>query len=73
MIHAHLLIEIKHFTKLHFNTEKFHKYMAGIMVNQFHIDLVIPGKSPEDLAWIKSYIHKEETGPAEVISTTQKS
>jgi len=59
MIHAHMLIEIKHYTKVHLNVDKLRAYMESAMGHHIHVDNKIPGK--EDLDRIKAYIQKEET------------
>lgn len=60
MIHAHMLISIKHFTKIHLDTGKLRDHMHATMGNHIHINNVIPGKSPEDLQRIRAYIRKED-------------
>jgi len=60
MIHAHMLIEIKHYTKIHLDVDKLRAYMESAMNNHIHIDIKLPGSSKEDLDFIKAYILKEE-------------
>jgi len=61
MIHAHMLIEIKHYTKVHLDIDKLRAYMESAMGHHIHVDNKIPGSGKEDLDWIKAYIQKEET------------
>jgi hypothetical protein len=61
MIHAHMLIEIKHYTKVHLDVDKLRAYMESAMGHHIHVDNKIPSSSKEDLDWIKAYIQKEET------------
>jgi len=61
MIHAHMLIEIKHYTKVHLDVDKLRAYMESAMGHHIHVDNKIPGSSKEDLNCIKAYIQKEET------------
>jgi len=60
MIHAHMLIEIKHYTKIHLDVDKLRAYMESVMGHHIHIDNKIPGSGKEDLDRIKAYIQKEE-------------
>jgi len=60
MIHAHMLIEVKHYTKIHLNIDKLRVYMESVMDNHIHIDSKLPGSSKEDLNCIKAYITKEK-------------
>jgi len=60
MIHAHMLIEIKHYTKVHLDVDKLRAYMESVMGHHIHVDKKIPGSSKEDLDCIKAYIQKEE-------------
>jgi len=61
MIHAHMLIEIKHYSKLHLDVDKLRAYMESAMGHHIHVNYKIPGSGKEDLNWIKAYIQKEET------------
>jgi len=61
MIHAHMLIEIKHYTKVHLDVDKLRAYMESAMGHHIHVDNKIPGSGKEDLNHIKAYILKEET------------
>jgi len=61
MIHAHMLIEIKHYTKVHLDIDKLRAYMESAMGHHIHVDNKIPGSGKEDLDRIKAYIQKEET------------
>jgi len=61
MIHAHMLIEIKHYTKVHLDVDKLRAYMESAMGHHIHVDNKIPGSGQEDLNLIKAYIQKEET------------
>jgi len=60
MIHAHILIEIKQYTKVHLDFYKLRAYMESAMGHHIHVDNKIPGSSKEDLDRIKAYIQKEE-------------
>jgi len=60
MIHAHMLIEIKHYTKIHLDVDKLRAYMESVMGHHIHVDNKIPGSGKEDLDCIKAYIQKEE-------------
>jgi len=60
MIHAHMLIEIKHYTKIHLDVDKLRAYMESAMGHHIHVDNKIPGSGKEDLDCIKAYIQKEE-------------
>jgi len=60
MIHAHMLIEIKHYTKVHLDVDKLRAYMESAMGHHIHVDNKIPGSGQEDLDRIKAYIQKEE-------------
>jgi len=60
MIHAHMLIEIKHYTKIHLDIDKLRAYMESAMGHHIHVDNKIPGRGKEDLDCIKAYIQKEE-------------
>jgi len=60
MIHAHMLIEIKHYTKIHLDVDKLRAYMESAMGHHIHVDNKIPGSGQEDLDRIKAYIQKEE-------------
>jgi len=61
MIHAHMLIEIKHYTKVHLDVDKLRAYMESAMGHHIHVNNKIPGCGREDLDHIKAYIQKEET------------
>jgi len=61
MIHAHMLIEIKHYTKIHLDVDKLRAYMESAMGHHIHVDNKIPGSGREDLHCIKAYTQKEET------------
>jgi len=61
MIHAHMLIEIKHYSKIHLDIDKLRAYMESAMGHHIHVDNKIPGSGKEDLDRIKAYIQKEET------------
>jgi len=43
MIHAHMLIEIKHYTKIHLDVDKLRAYMESAMGHHIHVDNKIPG------------------------------
>jgi len=60
MIHAHMLIEIKHYTKVHLDINKLRAYMESAMGHHIHVDNKIPGSGKEDFDCIKAYILKEE-------------
>jgi len=60
MIHAHMLIEMKHYTKVHLDVDKLMAYMESAMGHHIHVDNKIPGSGKEDLDRIKAYILKEE-------------
>jgi len=60
MIHAHMLIKIKHYTKVHLDVDKLRAYMESAMGHHIHVDNKIPGSGKEDLDRIKAYIQKEE-------------
>jgi len=60
MIHAHLLIEMKHFTKVHLYVNKLRAHMEAAMGHHIHVDKKVPGSSKEDLDCIRAYILKEE-------------
>jgi len=60
MIHAHMLIEIKHYTKVHLDIDKLRAYMESAMGHHIHVDNKIPGSGKEDLNHIKAYRQKEE-------------
>jgi len=60
MIHAHMFIEIKHYTKIHLDVDKLRAYMESAMGHHIHVDNKIPGSGKEDLDCIKAYIQKEE-------------
>jgi len=60
MIHAHMLIEIKHNKKVHLDVNKLRAYMESAMGHHIHVDNKIPGSGKEDLDRIKAYIQKEE-------------
>jgi len=60
MIHAHMLIEIKHYTKVHLDINKLRAYMESVMGHHIHVDKKNPGSGKEDLDRIKAYIQKEE-------------
>ena len=68
MIHAHMLIQVKHYSKIHLNLDKLRKYLSVTMGNHIHIDLVTPSSGKEDLERIRAYIHKEEPGLAKDIT-----
>jgi len=61
MIHAHMLIEIKHYTKVQLDVDKLRAYMESAMGHHIHVDNKIPGSGKEDLDRIKAYILKEQT------------
>jgi len=60
MIHAHMLIEVKHYTKVHLDVDKLRAYMESAMGNHIHVDNKLPGSGKEDLDCMKAYILKEE-------------
>jgi len=60
MIHAHMLIEIKHYTKVHLDVDKLRAYMESEMGHHIRVDNKIPGSGKEDLDCIKACIQKEE-------------
>jgi len=60
MIHAHMLIEVKHYTKVHLDVDKLRAYMESAMGHHIHVDNKLPGSGKEDLDHIKAYILKEE-------------
>jgi len=49
MIHAHMLIEAKHYTKVHLDVDKLRAYMESAMGNHIHVNNTLPGSSQEDL------------------------
>jgi len=61
MIHTHMLIEVKHFTKIRLNIDKLRAHMEAARGNHIHVDNKIPGSGREDLDCIKAYILKEES------------
>jgi len=60
MIHAYMLIEVKHYTKIHLDIDKLRAYMESAMGNHIHINNKLPGSGKEDLNCIKAYITKEK-------------
>jgi len=60
MIHAHMLIEVKHYTKVHLDVDKLRAYMESAMGHHIHVNNKIPGSGREDLNCIKAHILKEE-------------
>jgi len=60
MIHAHMLIEVKHYTKIHLDVDKLRAYMEAAMSHHIHVNKKVPGSGKEDLNSIKAYILKEE-------------
>jgi len=60
MIHAHMLIEVKHFTKVHLNVDKLRAHMEAAMGHQICVNNKVPSSSKEDLDCIRAYILKEE-------------
>jgi len=42
MIHDHMLIEIKHFTKIHLDVDKLRAYMEAAMGHHIHINNKVP-------------------------------
>jgi len=56
-----MLIEIKHFTKIHLDVDKLRAHMEVTMGHHIHVDNKIPGSGQEDLDCIRAYILKEET------------
>jgi len=60
MIHAHLLIELKNFTKTHLDVDKLRAYMEAAMGHHIHVDNKVPGSGKEDPDCIRAYILKEE-------------
>jgi len=59
MIHTHMLIQLKHFTKIHLDIKKLRAYMEEAMGHHIHINNKVPGSGKEDLDCIKAYILKE--------------
>jgi len=55
-----MLIQLKHFTKIHLDVEKLRAYMEEAMGHHIHVDNKVPGSGKEDLDHIKAYILKEE-------------
>jgi len=53
MIHAHMLIEIKHYTKVDLDVDKLRAYMESAMGHHIHVNNKIPGSGREDLNRIK--------------------
>jgi len=47
MIHAHMLIEVKHYTKVHFDVDKLRAYMESAMGHHIHVYNKIPGSGKE--------------------------
>jgi len=43
IIHAHMLIKIKHYTKVHLDVDKLRAYMESAMGHHIHVDNKIPG------------------------------
>jgi len=60
MIHAHVLREVKHYTKIHLNADKLRAYMEAVMGHHILVDNKVPGIRKEDLNHIKAYILKEK-------------
>jgi len=60
MIHAHMLLQVKHYTKVHLDVDKLRAYMESAMGNHIHVNNKLPGSRKEDLDCIKAYILKEE-------------
>jgi len=60
MIHVHMLIEVKHYTKVHLDADKLRAYMESAMGHHIHVNNKLPGSGKEDLDCIKAYILKEE-------------
>jgi hypothetical protein len=60
VIHAHMLIEVKHFTKVHLNIDKLRAHMEAAMGNNIHVNKKVPSSGKEDLDHIRAYILKEE-------------
>jgi len=60
MRHAHMLIEVKHYTKIHLDVDKLRAYMESAMGNHIHVDNKLTGRGKEDLNHIKAYILEEE-------------
>jgi len=59
MIHTHMLIEVKHYTKIHLDIDKLRAYMEAAMGHHIHVDNKVPGSRKQDLG-IRAYILKEE-------------
>jgi len=60
MIHAHMLIQLKHNTKIHLDVERLRAYMEEAMGHHIHLNNKVAGRGKEDLDHIKAYILKEE-------------
>jgi len=60
MIHAHMLIEVKHFTKVNLDIDKLRAHMEAAMGHHIHVNDKVPGSRKEDLDHIRAYILKEE-------------
>jgi len=60
MIHAHMLIKVKHYTKVHLDVNKLRAYMESAMGHHIHVNNKIPGSGQDYLDCIKAYILKEE-------------
>jgi len=60
MIHAHMLIKVKHFTKVHLNVNKLRAHMEAAMGHHIHVNNKVPISGKEDLDCIRVYILKEK-------------
>jgi len=56
MIHAHMLIEVKHYTKVHLDNNKLRACMESAMGHHIHVNNKISGRGKEDLDCINAYI-----------------
>jgi len=54
MIHAHMLIEVKHFIKIHLDVDKLRAHMESAMGHHIHVDNKLPGSGKEDLGHIRA-------------------
>jgi len=61
LIHAHILIQIKHYTKLQFNAQAFREYLTkemNLTSTYVHVEHVSDSRVPSLL----EYIYKESKG-----------
>jgi hypothetical protein len=56
----HILIEVKHFTSIHFNVDKMCEVLSKEMGNTIYVQNTLPGKTQAGLDKIRHFIRKEE-------------